>query len=257
MRIIVSPDASSLGRQAAALAAEKINAAVSERGTARIVLSTGASQFTTLEALIRQDVDWTRVEMYHLDEYAGLPVTHPASFRRYLQERFISKVKLKDVHLVDGTAAGIETLTASLRQTPVDLGLIGIGENAHIAFNDPPADLETQEAYIFVDLNDACKRQQVREGWFGNTDEVPKQAVSMTVREILKCRAIISAVPFAVKADAVRKTLYEDRTPDVPATVLKSHPDFTLFVDEASFSAVDPVKIRPAAGVPFTLEYRP
>ena len=256
MRIIICPDARDLGAQAARLVAEKINAAISEKGTARIVLSTGASQFTTLEALVREDVDWTRVEMYHLDEYAGLDINHPASFRRYLQERFISKVRLKDVHLVDGTASGIATLTASIRQAPIDLGLIGIGENGHIAFNDPPADLETEKAYIFVDLNDACKRQQVREGWFERIEDVPKQAVSMTVREILKCRSVISAVPFAVKADAVRKTLYEDRTPNVPATVLKSHPDFTLFVDSDSFSAADPSRIRPAEGAAFTLEYR-
>ncbi len=256
MKIVICPDDRDLGAQAARLASEKINAAISERGTARIVLSTGASQFTTLEALVREDVDWTRVEMYHLDEYAGLDVTHPASFRLYLQERFISKVRLKDVHLVDGTASGIEALTASIRQAPVDLGLVGIGENGHIAFNDPPADFETQEAYIFVDLNDACKRQQVREGWFERIGDVPKQAVSMTVSEILKCRSVISAVPYAVKADAVRKTLYEDRTPDIPATVLKSHPDFTLFVDRDAFSSVDPSRIRPAEGAAFTLEYR-
>ncbi len=254
MRIVICPDAKDLGTQAARLAAKKINAAISEHGSARIVLSTGASQFTTLEALVREDVDWTRVEMYHLDEYAGLPVTHPASFRLYLQERFISKVHLKDVHLVDGTAAGIRALTASVTKAPMDLGLIGIGENGHIAFNDPPADFETQDAYIFVDLNDACKRQQVREGWFERIEDVPRQAVSMTVQQILKCRAVISAVPYAVKAEAIRRTLYEDRTPDVPATVLKSHPDFTLFVDNESFSDVDTSLIRPGEGSTFALE---
>ena len=256
MKIIVSRDAKELGANAADLVAEKINAAIADHGAARIVLSTGASQLTALEELIKRDVDWSRVEMYHLDEYVDLPETHIASFRKYLKERFISKVDLKDAHLVDGTREGIAALTESLRCAPIDVGLIGIGENAHIAFTDPPADFDTKEAYIVVNLNDACKRQQVREGWFATVDDVPKQAVSMTVYQILKCRAIVSIVPYAVKADAVKKTLESDATRDIPATVMKAHPDFTLFVDEDSFASVDEARIRPAEGCDCLIEHR-
>jgi glucosamine-6-phosphate deaminase len=254
MKIIVSKDARALGANAADFVAEKINAAVSDHGLCRIVLSTGASQLTALEELITRDVDWTKVEMFHLDEYVGLPETHIASFRKYLKERFISKVPLKAAHLVDGTPECIGSLTAELRSAPIDVGLIGIGENAHIAFNDPPADFGTTDAYIIVDLNDTCKKQQVREGWFAAVDEVPRQAVSMTVYQILKCRAVVSIVPYAVKADAVQKTLYNDATDRIPATVLKAHGDFTLFVDEDSFRSVDEKKIRPAEGHDCTVE---
>lgn len=254
MKIYVAKDAEALGIRAAAFAAEKINAAIAAKGEARIVLSTGASQLTTLEVLIGQDIDWTRVTMFHLDEYVALPESHPASFRRYLRERFISKVPLQAAHLVDGTVEGIGELTALLREKPIDLGLIGIGENAHIAFNDPPADFDTDEAYIPVTLNDTCRRQQVGEGWFASVEDVPAQAISMTVREIMKCESIISCVPYAVKADAVRKTLENDRTNEIPATVLKEHPDYTLFADADSFSEVALRKIRRAPGCGLYLE---
>ena len=254
MKIIVSHDSKELGRNSADFVAEKINAAIADHGSARIVLSTGASQLPTFEELIKKDVDWSRVEMYHLDEYVDLPETHIASFRKYLKERFTSKVNLKGAHFVDGTPEGIAALTESLRSAPIDVGLIGIGENAHIAFNDPPADFDTKEAYIVVNLNDTCKRQQVREGWFATVDDVPKQAVSMTVYQILKCKAIVSIVPYAVKADAVKKTLENDACREIPATVMKAHPDFTLFVDEDSFSGVDESLIRPAEGCGYTIE---
>lgn len=254
MKIIVSKDAKELGKNAADFVAEKINAAIADHGSCRIVLSTGASQLTTIEELITRDVDWTKVEMFHLDEYVDLPETHVASFRKYLKERFISKVPLKAAHLVDGTPECIDSLTEELRSAPVDVGLIGIGENAHIAFNDPPADFDTTDAYIIVNLNDTCKRQQVREGWFATVDDVPRQAVSMTVYQILKCRAIVSIVPYAVKADAVQKALYNDATNLIPATVMKAHNDFTLFVDEDSFGKVEEDKIRPAEGHDYTIE---
>ena len=171
--------------------------------------------------------------MFHLDEYADLPETHPASFRKYLKERFVEKVQpLKAVHFVDGTAEGIAPLTEELRSAPIDIGLIGIGENGHIAFNDPPADFDTKEAYIIVNLDDACKRQQMGEGWFASVDDVPKQAVSMTAYQIMQCERIVSCVPYAVKADAVRKTLSADKTTNlVPATLLKEHKDFILYLD--------------------------
>lgn len=243
MKIVVSKNSQSLGCAAAEYAAEIINSCISEKGSARIVLSTGASQLSAIDELIKKDIDWSKVEMFHLDEYVNLPETHIASFRKYLRERFIEKVNLKAYHLVDGTDSGIAELTEKIRSAPVDLGLIGIGENSHIAFNDPPADFDTKEAYIIVNLNDTCKKQQVGEGWFNSVDDVPKQAVSMTVYQILQCEKIISCVPYKVKADAVQKTLYSSLTNEIPATALKSHKDWTLYVDEDSFSLVDEDKI--------------
>ena len=192
----------------------------------------------TLEALVQEDVDWSKVEMFHLDEYVNLPETHIASFRKYLKERFISKLNLKGAYLVDGDLSHIPALTEKLREKVVDVGLIGIGENAHIAFNDPPADFDTQEAYILVNLNDTCKRQQVREGWFKTMDEVPRQAISMSVSQIMKCKRIVSCVPYTVKAKAIYDTLNSDTTNAVPATILKEHEDFTLFLDQDSASMI-------------------
>ena len=160
---------------------------------------------------MKEDVDWSKVEMFHLDEYVNLPQDHPASFVRYLKERFVEKTGgLKAVHFVDtsiGTDAIIEKLTGELKEAVVDVGLIGIGENAHVAFNDPPADFENQASYIVVQLDADCRKQQLGEGWFPTIDDVPRQAVSMTVSQILKCIHIISAVPYAVKASAIKKTL--------------------------------------------------
>ena len=254
MKIVVSKDAKALGCNAADYIAGLINEAIAKKGEARIILSTGASQLTTIEPLIERDIDWSKVTMFHLDEYVNLPETHIASFRKYLKERFIQKINLKAAHLVDGTPEGIAALTAELRSAPIDVGLIGIGENAHIAFNDPPADFDTKEAYIVVNLNDTCKMQQVGEGWFATIDDVPKQAVSMTVHQILQCEQIVSCVPYAVKANAVRDTLENDKTNLIPATIMKGHKNFALFVDEDSFSKVDESKIRPAEGVAYTVE---
>ena len=254
MKIVVSKDAKALGCNAADYIAGLLNEAIAKKGEARIILSTGASQLTTIEPLIERDIDWSKVTMFHLDEYVDLPETHIASFRKYLKERFIQKINLKAAHLVDGTPEGIAALTAELRSAPIDVGLIGIGENAHIAFNDPPADFDTKEAYIVVNLNDTCKMQQVGEGWFATIDDVPKQAVSMTVHQILQCEQIVSCVPYAVKANAVRDTLENDKTNLIPATIMKGHKDFALFVDEDSFSKVDESKIRPAEGMGYTIE---
>ena len=237
MQVKVLKTAQELGRAAAEKAAAILSLALEHQETARLVLSTGQSQFETLAALIGQPVDWSRVELFHLDEYVGLPVSHPASFRKYLLERFISQVQLKTVNLVNGegdAAAHIRQLNAAIRQAPVDLGLIGIGENAHIAFNDPPADFLTEEPYIVVNLSDTCKNQQVREGWFPDPDSVPAQAISMSVRQILKCRAIISSVPHAVKAPAVRLTLESGVSEQVPASILRTHPAASLFLDQNS-----------------------
>ena len=254
MKIIISKDSKALGANAADFVAAEINKAIAEKGNARIVLSTGASQLTTIEELITRDVDWSKVEMFHLDEYVDLPETHIASFRKYLKERFINKINLKAAHLVDGTPEGIAALTAELRSAPIDIGLIGIGENAHIAFNDPPADFDTKEAYIVVNLNDTCKNQQVGEGWFATINDVPKQAVSMTVYQILQCKQIVSIVPYAVKADAVAGCLHNEVTNLIPATIMKGHDDFNLFVDEDSYAKVDEAKIVKVNGKDYTIE---
>jgi len=242
MKVRILKNSEELGREAAAFAAAILNKCISEKGSARLVLSTGASQFDTLKALVEENVDWSKVEMFHLDEYINLPETHPASFRKYLKERFVSKVNLKAAHFVNGEGdieKNIQELTKELLREPIDLGLIGIGENAHIAFNDPPADFETREAYIIVNLDENCKKQQVREGWFPTIDDVPKQAISMSVYQIMQIKTIISCVPYKVKANAVKHTLENEVTNQVPATMLKTHKDVTLFLDEESASLVD------------------
>lgn len=242
MKIIVSKDSKELGVKAATLAAEVINRAIEEKGNARIILSTGSSQFDTIEALLKADIDWSKVEMFHLDEYVDLPETHPASFRKYLKERFVNLIPLKKAHFVSGEGdleKHISELTDEIRKEPVDLGLIGIGENAHVAFNDPPANFDTKEAFIIVDLDMKCKQQQVGEGWFATIDDVPKQAITMTPYQIMQSKTIISCVPYGVKAQAVKDTLESDLTNLIPATILKGHNDYTLFLDEESASLIN------------------
>jgi glucosamine-6-phosphate deaminase len=242
MKIKVMKNSEELGKEAASYCAAILNRSIEQKGTARLILSTGASQFDLLKALVNETVDWERVEMFHLDEYINITETHPASFRKYLKERFTSRVQLKKVHFVDGEGdinKTIKELSGEIRKEPIDLGLIGIGENAHIAFNDPPADFETKEAYIIVSLDDNCKKQQAREGWFVTEDDVPKQAISMSVHQIMQCNSIVSFVPYRVKANAVKLTLENDLTNMVPATMLKNHKDTTLFLDEESASLVD------------------
>ena len=251
MRISIAGTPEELGRRAAAEAAAYLNEAIRERGEARLLLSTGASQFTTLEALVREDVDWSKVDMFHLDEYIGLDESHPASFVRYLKERFVSQVPVRRAFFVDpsqGVETAIARLTAELDRAPIDVGLIGIGENAHIAFNDPPADFEDQAAYKVVTLDERCRRQQLGEGWFPTLEDVPAQAISMTVDRILRCRHILSAVPYAVKAQAVSDTVSQPVNNMVPATILKRHASMTLFLDEASAALSTPEQRREAAG---------
>jgi len=242
MKIKIFENSIELGKAAATHSAAIINEAIARQGKARIALSTGMSQFDTIKALTETDLDWQKVEMFHLDEYIGLPESHPASFRKYLKERFLSHVNIKQAYLVDGEddpQKVVAFLSAEIRKEPIDLGLIGIGENAHIAFNDPPADFGTEDAYICVSLNDTCKQQQVREGWFATLDDVPQQAISMSVYQIMQCRQIVSCVPFAVKAQAIKDTLENQLTNRVPATMLKNHPNITLYLDKESASLVD------------------
>ena len=241
MIITISKNAAELGAAAARFAGAKLRDAIARNGEARLVLSTGRSQFETLEALLKEGIDWPKTEIFHLDEYIGLPVTHKASFRKYLKDRFVDFIECRKFHSVDtegNIGKLIAGLTDEIRKKPVDVGLIGIGENGHIAFNDPPADFATGDAFIVVTLNERCKRQQVGEGWFNSVDEVPEKAVSMTVWQIMQCRTIVSAVPHLVKAEAVHNTLTGGLSNMIPATMLKQHPDFNLFIDHNSGSKV-------------------
>ena len=242
VKVCVLKNPEELGKAAAAFSAGILNQAIAAKGKARLVLSTGASQFDTIKALIKMSVDWSKVEMFHLDEYVNLPETHPASFRKYLKERFTSQINLLKAHFVNGekdVAQNLAVLTAEIRKEPIDLALIGIGENAHIAFNDPPADFNTTDAYIVVNLNAECKKQQVGEGWFATVEDVPKQAISMTVHQIMQSKVIVSAVPYSVKAKAIQKTLSSEVTNMVPATKLKEHPNVIVYIDEDSASLTD------------------
>ena len=244
MVIDICSDAEELGFKAARFAATKLNEAIKQNGKARLVVSTGNSQFETFRALLNEKVEWERVEVFHLDEYVGLPVTHNASFRKYLYDRFINHVTIKKFYSVDVDGdinQKIRTLTAEIRKRPVDLGLIGIGVNGHIAFNDPPADFDTREAYVIVKLDDQCRLQQVNEGWFKTLESVPSKAVSMTPWQIMQCRTIISCVPHKVKATAVRNTLINELTNIVPATLLKHHKDYHLYLDINSASEIIPL----------------
>lgn len=210
-----------------------------------LVLATGASQFGLLENLVSAPgIAWERVIAFHLDEYAGLPHSHPASFRKYLVERFASQVPLRSFHTVQADAPDLRAECARLetliRQAPVDLALIGIGENGHLAFNDPPADFNTGRAYLVVDLDQACRQQQVGEGWFGSLQEVPAQAISMSIPQIMQSRAIICTVPDLRKAQAVRCALLGPVTPSCPASILRNHSDCQVFLDQDSASLVAP-----------------
>ncbi len=239
MQINISDDSLELGAKAAKYISARLNGIIAKNGEARIVVSTGSSQFEMFEALIKENIDWTKIEVFHLDEYIGLPVTHIASFRKYLYERFINHVPVRKFHGVDvegDIEERIDKLSGELRKKPIDLGMIGIGVNGHIAFNDPPADFDTHDAYIVVKLDDQCKLQQVNEGWFGTVEDVPEKAVSMSVWQIMQCKSIVSVVPHQVKADAVYKTFTSRLTNIVPATMLKEHRDFNIFLDRNSAS---------------------
>ncbi len=235
IHIDISDNADELGMRAARKIASLIEESINKKGKARIILSTGMSQFETLSHLITYDLPWDKVEMFHLDEYVGLNESHPASFRKYLKERFVSKVNLKAAYFVEGVDA-IPSLTRELRKEEIDVGVIGIGENGHIAFNDPPADFTTGEAYKVVTLDRRCREQQVGEGWFRTIDEVPAEAITMCVKEIMKSKHIVSAVPHEVKAEAIYNTITGRISQDVPATILKTHPDWNLFIDKDSAS---------------------
>ena len=224
---------------AAAHAATALVRLITERGKARVVVATAASQLEFQRALAdRADIDWSKVEIFQLDEYLGLPLGHPASFRKLLYENVVEPTGTPKVHVIDpADATGTrEALRQAIANGGVDLAFLGIGENGHLAFNDPPADFHTTDPYIVVTLDMACRQQQVGEGWFATIDEVPKQAVSMSIRQMLSAREIIVIVPDARKAEAVRRTLEAEISPNIPASILRTHKNVTLYVDEAAAS---------------------
>jgi len=244
MNISISINAVELGKKAAEYVAEKLNKTIAVNNEARMLVSTGSSQFETFQALVKENIPWSKVEVFHLDEYIGLPVTHPASFRKYLYERFINLIPIKKFHSVDvegDISLRIKELTKEIRKKQIDIGLIGIGVNGHIAFNDPPADFDTRESYIIVSLDNQCKLQQVNEGWFKTINDVPREALSMSVWQFMQCNTIISCVPHQVKADAVYNTLTKKLNNMVPATMLKQHREFNLFLDYNSASKLIPI----------------
>jgi glucosamine-6-phosphate deaminase len=231
-------DQGALASAAAEQAAVIIRTAIKQRGWARIIAATGASQFEFLARLtITPGIDWKQVEMFHLDEYLGLPATHPASFRKYLRERLIDKVGITRFHLLDGEGEPGEVIaevSAEIRKAPIDVAFVGIGENGHLAFNDPPADFETDESYIVVELDEACRRQQLGEGWFASLEQVPRRALSMTVRQVMKARQIICVVPDARKSQAVVNCLEGEISPMAPASILREHPNAFVYLDRDS-----------------------
>lgn len=243
MILKVFADKSQLGQAAAKQAANAIKLAIAQRGKARIIAATGMSQFEFLNALIAEPgIDWNQVEMFHLDEYVDLPITHPASFRKYLLERFIEPAGLTNFHLLNGERDPNEVcqvIGSLISEAAIDIAFVGIGENGHLAFNDPPADFNTEAPYIVVKLDEACRRQQVGEGWFSNLDEVPQQAISMSVRQILKAEEIICIVPDARKADAVRNCFEREISPIYPASALRTHLNTTVYLDTESSSLLN------------------
>lgn len=246
MVIRIYEDKTSLGQAAAEHAAVSLRAAMKERGGARIIAATGASQFEFLDALTAMlNIEWARVEMFHLDEYIGLPNSHPASFRKYLRERLINKTEITKYHFLDGEGdvpEVVRKVSAELAAAPIDVAFVGIGENGHLAFNDPPADFETEKPYIIVELDEPCRRQQVGEGWFKDVSEVPKRAISMSVRQILKSKEILCIVPDARKAPAVKSCFDGGISPLAPASILRTHANTTIFLDQYSAALLSPEK---------------
>ena len=242
MQVKIFETKAALGHAAANDAAKIIQQAIADRDVAHLIAATGASQFEFLDALVVQDIDWSKVVFFHLDEYIGLPEAHRASFRRYLKERIVDRIHPRAFHFINGEAANIDEecrrVGKLITQQPIDAAFVGIGENGHLAFNDPPADFATDDPYIVVDLNEECRKQQVGEGWFAALNEVPQRAISMSIKQILKARNILCIVPDQRKAEAVRNCFELDVSPLHPASILQTHESVTLYLDRESSSLV-------------------
>lgn len=247
MFISINKDSKEAGIKAGKKAASFIRKSILSKGGATIILATGSSQFETLKQLAgEKDIDWSKVTMFHLDEYINLSDSHKASFRKYLKERFVEKVpELKSVNFINGDVDAKQEcarLQELLRKSSVDVALVGIGENGHLAFNDPPADFETDQSYLIVNLDEQCRRQQVNEGWFNSIEEVPKQAISMSIKQIMLSRHIVCTVPGTRKAKAVKDTLEKPVSNLHPASILRNHPDCYLYLDDESAALLENIK---------------
>ncbi|MCX6223631.1 MAG: glucosamine-6-phosphate deaminase [Bacteroidia bacterium] len=241
MEIIISETKEILGKMAAQRGAGLIRKAILDNGEANIIVATGASQFEMLSELVKEDVDWSSVTAFHLDEYIGISEMHPASFRKYLKERFADIVSPKEFVYVNGSTDPYDEcvrLGKLISKHPIDVAFVGIGENGHLAFNDPPADFDTEEPYLVVTLDEDSRRQQLGEGWFQTINDVPEQAISMSIRQIMKSKAIICSVPDNRKSIAVRNTLFKEISPACPASVLRNHPYTVLYLDNPSASLI-------------------
>lgn len=252
MTIKVFSSKAALAQTAANSAAATIRDAISQHGHARIIAATGASQFDFLDALTKTPgIDWDRVEMFHLDEYVGMSEQAPASFCRYLRERLIDKVGLKNYHLLNGTedpAKVIARTSAEIRKAPIDVAFVGVGENGHLAFNDPPADFSSEEAYIVVNLDEACRKQQFGEGWFPTLADVPRQAISMTIHQIMMTEHVLCIAPDARKANAIKACFNGEVSPMAPASILQRHQNATIYLDKESAALLLPTTIEACAG---------
>jgi glucosamine-6-phosphate deaminase len=237
--------------QMAQVAAEQgasiLQKAIQEKGRARLIAATGAAQFDFLEVLTKlSGIEWQHVEMFHLDEYVGISGSHPASFCRFLQERLIEKTGITHHHLLNPEENATEVIrrtSEALLSAPIDVAFVGVGENGHLAFNDPPADFETEEPYLIVTLDEACRRQQLGEGWFQKLADVPQRAISMSIRQILKSKQIVCFVPEARKAKAVKACFEGEISPTAPASILRTHPNTTVYLDEESAALLRPATL--------------
>ncbi len=243
MHVNIFSDKISLGKAAAATGAGYIRRALAAKGSANLVVATAASQFELQDALIAEPgIDWSKITIFHLDEYIGLPADHPAGFRFNLRKRLIDRLPCPPAHFfpVDGNTPDLKKVVAdlgrALQEHPLDVGFIGIGENGHIAFNDPPADFDTDDPFLVISLDEACRRQQLGEGWFPTLADVPKRALSMSVPQIMSSAAIINTVPDRRKAQAVKDALEGPLTNLCPASILMTHPDCHTFLDQESAS---------------------
>lgn len=242
MKIEVLKNKLACGTAAADRGAEILRQAIGgAKRRASFIVATGASQFDFLKSLTQKEgIDWGLTTMYHLDEYIGFTADHPASFRRYLKERLVDVVRPGTVHFIQGesadAAAECRRLNEIIRQDKIDAAFVGIGENGHLAFNDPPADFETEAPYIIVQLDEACRRQQFGEGWFASLQEVPTTAISMSIKQIMKSGSIICTVPDARKASAVKQCFEGEISPMHPASILRNHPRAYVYLDEPAAS---------------------
>ncbi len=248
MKTIVTKNSAELGKASGEIAAQLIRAAINKRGQANIILATGTSQFETLKQIIKEDIDWGKVVMFHLDEYIGLDEDASASFRKYLKERFIEKISpLKQTYLVNGEtnpSSECKRLGELIEKNPIDVALVGIGENGHLGFNDPPADFETNEPFIIVDLDEKCRKQQCAEGWFDSIEEVPHRAITMSINQIMKSKHIICSVPDSRKALAVRDCIENPVSNLSPASILQLHKDCICFLDKSSSALLSSASVE-------------